>query len=850
MSHFPYTRPQTRTRSIEIPQQLKRLHNLAYNLWWTWNPDAQALFAAINPVAWEDEHNPVKVLQQTSANRFLQLIDDPQFMEKFQRVERALAKELNRQTWIQKNHENDANKLVAYFCAEFGLHESLPIYSGGLGILAGDHTKSASDIGLPFVGVGLMYRNGYFKQEIDKKGNQLNVYQEFDFTTLPVQEIVDEKNEAIIVSVDFPENTVHIKAWLCEVGRSTLILLDTDFEKNKKDMRKITHQLYGGDREMRISQEIILGIGGVRMLKKLGIKAAVWHMNEGHVAFSLLERIKNLMAENDLAFEEAGEVVTASTVFTTHTPVPAGNEAFSLPLVDKYFTVYCQELGISTTELLHLGLLENENGDKYFSMTILALRLSCRANGVSKLHGLVSQEMWADLWENVPPEENPITSITNGIHAQTWIAPEYAALYDQQLPDDWRKHLTDKSFWKNVKNIPDSLLEKTSRELKMRFIKFVRARLKVQFQRNKMPKNRIEETEHWLDPDALTVGFARRFATYKRATLIFNDLKRLEKLLNHPQKPVQIIFAGKAHPADKDGQALIKRIYEFSQMPAFRGKIILLENYDMELGRHLVQGVDIWLNNPRRPLEASGTSGQKVPINGGLNFSILDGWWPEAYDGTNGWNIGVEKDYDDPDIQDADDANSLYEKFEKIIVPAYYGAKNNRASWFKMVKSSIATVTPVFNTELMLQNYFEQLYKYAIDREEKINATDFAIARDLSEFKALLHENWPLLHCTSVDYSVKKNELSVDAELYLGELEPEDVEVQLLFNSPGQEKTSPEIFTLEHRNGIAGYTSCFSLVQKMPRRLKKVQPQLRVVAKHDDTAQKIELGLMYSKNID
>ena len=665
-----------------------------------------------------------------------------------------------------------------------------------------------------------------------------------------MQEIVDSDGSAITVSVEFPEIVVHIKAWLCEVGRSSLILLDTDFEKNEKDTRKITHQLYGGDREMRISQEIILGIGGVRMLKRLGIKPAVWHMNEGHVAFSLLERIKSLIATNELDFVEAGEAVTASTVFTTHTPVPAGNEAFSLPLIDRYFMAYCQELGISITDLLHLGLLENENGDKFFSMTILALRLSCRANGVSKLHGLVSQEMWAQLWENVPAHENPITSITNGIHAQTWIAPEYAALYDQQLPDNWRKHLADKSFWEHVKNIPDNLLEKTGHELKVRFIEFVRARLKAQYRRNKMPQKLIADIDNWLDPEALTVGFARRFATYKRATLIFSDRKRLEKLLNNPKKPVQIVFAGKAHPADKEGQAIIKQIWKISQMPAFRGKIVLIENYDMELGRYLVQGVDIWLNNPRRPLEASGTSGQKVPINGGLNFSILDGWWPEAFDGTNGWEIGEEKEYEDLDLQDADDARSLYEKFEKVIVPAYYGVKSNRTEWFKMVKSSIATVTPVFNTEVMLQNYFEQLYKYAIDREEITKAREFAIARDLSLFKEMLHDNWPLVHCTSVDYSVKKDRLSVDAELYLGELEPEDVEVQLVFNQSQNGHETDKIYTLAPCNGKAGFTNSFALTQKLPAALKKVQPQLRVVAKHDETAQKIELGLMYTKAIE
>ncbi|KAA3619470.1 MAG: alpha-glucan family phosphorylase [Calditrichaeota bacterium] len=849
MKPTPYSRPNTHIPANNLPAKLSNLTNLAYNLWWTWTPQIQDLFATIDETAWNEHHNPVKIVRKTSAARFDALVKDAEFMGAYKKACSMLDKELSRSTWLDKKYSQYSDKLIVYLCAEFGLHESLPIYSGGLGILAGDHTKSASDIGLPFIGVGLLYRNGYFKQEIDKTGKQISVYPKHDFSDLAVQEIVDSAGKPITVSVDLPDGPVKIKAWLCDVGRSVLLLLDTDFEGNSKKSRTITHQLYGGDREMRISQEIVLGIGGVRLLKKLGIDPDAWHMNEGHVAFSLFERTKNIMIEHELAFEEAAEVVTAATVFTTHTPVPAGNEAFSLPLVDKYFRTYTKELGIRTTDLLHLGLLENEDGDKYFSMTILALRLSCKANGVSKLHGLVSQKMWSHLWENVPATENPITSITNGIHAQTWIAPEISELYDRQLNGDWRKNLNNKKFWQQIKNIPDAELEKTSQVQKQRFIDFVRTRLKQQFTRNKLNKKLIASVDNWLDPDTLTIGFARRFATYKRATLIFSDLKRLEKLICNPKKPVQFIFAGKAHPADKDGQALIKRIWEVSQMPVFQGKIVILENYDMELGRQLVQGVDIWLNNPRRPQEASGTSGQKVPINGGLNFSILDGWWPEAFDGTNGWEIGTEAEYEDLKMQDADDAASLYEKFEKDIVPLYYGNKNGRTKWFAAVKSSIATVTPVFNTEAMVCNYFEKLYKYAIDRNKKTNEPDFAIARDLSVFKEILYENWPLLHCTSVDYAVKKNQLTVSAELYLGELEPEDIEVQLLYLYTKNGQELKEKFTLEPSKGKGSFTSSYKLEEKIPSHLRKVQPQLRVVAKHEETGQKIELGLMYIKDI-
>ncbi|KAA3655860.1 MAG: alpha-glucan family phosphorylase [Calditrichaeota bacterium] len=850
MSEAAFTRPITKTPQTDVPEKLSELKTLAYNLRWTWHPETQDLFSQIDTKAWSVHHNAVKLLQDTPVERFEELANDAGFMEAYHNVRKALQTDLSRKTWLESKYSRYADQLVVYLCAEFALHESLPIYSGGLGILAGDHTKSASDIGLPFIGVGLMYRNGYFKQEIDGNGHQKNIYPSHDFNQLAVQEIVDADGKPVTVTVELSDGTVEVKAWLCEVGRSLLILLDTDFDANSEKYRSITHQLYGGDRRMRISQEIVLGIGGVRMLEKLQIKPSVWHMNEGHVAFSLFERIKRLMEEHELSFEEAAEVVTGSTVFTTHTPVPAGNEAFSLPLVDEFFTAYCQELGISITDMLSLGLLEDELGNKFFSMTILALRLSCKANGVSKLHGIVSQKMWSHLWENVPALENPITSITNGIHAQTWIAPEIAALYDKSLSSDWRQNLGNTDFWQEVKSIPDAALESTSQLLKNRFIAFVRTRLKQQYKRNGFNEQRIQAIDSWLDPKALTIGFARRFATYKRATLMFSDLKRLDKIINDPAKPVQFIFAGKAHPADTEGQALIKRIWEMSQKPEFLGKIIILENYDMEVGRQLVQGVDVWLNNPRRPQEASGTSGQKVPINGGLNFSVLDGWWPEAYDGTNGWEIGKEKDYVDDKRQDKDDVISLYENLEKEIVPKYYGTEGNREAWFSAVKSSIATVTPVFNTEVMVCNYFEQLYKHGIDRNHKTSDSDFAGARDLSIYKEILYENWPLVHCTSVDLEMDNNHLDVTAELYLGELEPEDVEVQVYFASTLEDKNDATVLQLHHAKDSDTFTSKFSLRSEIPQHLHKVQPQLRVVAKHDETNQTIELGLMYVKHID
>lgn len=835
---------------MNLPQSLANLREIAYNFWWSWNPKAQELFREINAEHWDEFQNPLKLLLQTNDKRISKLADNEDFCQRVNQVHADLISELSRETWLQANHPDTANKLIVYLCAEFGIHESLPVYSGGLGILAGDHTKSASDLGIPFVGIGLLYRNGYFRQEIDAEGNQHAIYLQHNFEALPVQKVLDKNGEPLTIRVELPGREVAVQVWLVQVGRSILLLLDTDIEQNAEPDRKITAELYGGDREMRIMQEIVLGIGGVKLIRVLDLKPAVWHLNEGHVAFSILERVKEFMQEKQFSFRDAVEAVRATTVFTTHTPVPAGNEAFSIPLIDKYFRHYCKSFGLNLYAFTKLGLQERMRGEKFFSMTVFALRMSCVSNGVSALHGEVSRKMWAHLWSDIPHRENPVTSITNGVHTQTWIAPEMAALFEEALGREWKDNLGNRDFWQQIYQVNDEQFRKAKRLLKENLFVFIRNRLRRQYKRLNAPQEKIEAVQSWLNPDALTIGFARRFATYKRATLIFRDFDRLNRIINNPERPVQLIFAGKAHPADQFGQGLIREIWHLSQKPEFSGKIILLENYDMRIGRMLVQGVDLWLNNPRRPQEASGTSGQKVPINGGVNFSVLDGWWPEAYNGENGWKIGQEQDYSSEEQQDHEDAYSLYDILENEIIPLYY-AKEGEKRWENVVKASIVTTLPVFNTEMMVRNYFEKMYQKAIANATKIEQQPNEIA-DRTFQKELFRENWPVVHFTAVHANIDRAQkyVEINADLYLGELHPENVAVELYCvdgNSNGAEHT--RIFSLEEVGSndanIVQYTlSTHSGLNG------DASYRLRVLPRSDAFSHKHELGLIYWKDLD
>ena len=644
-----------------LPANIARLEELAYNLWWSWEVDAQELYAALDPQLWkETNHNPVKLLHHISQDRLDAAAADAPYLHAYSSVLREYDKYMDpaTSTWFADRHAEKDDMLIAYFSAEFGLHEALPIYSGGLGILSGDHCKAASDLGLPFIGVGFLYPQGYFTQRIDPEGHQQAEYEKIDFREVPARPALDDKGDPILINVDLPGRTVYAKIWSIQVGRVPIFLMDTDVELNGPQDRELSARLYYGDREVRISQEIVLGIGGVRAVHALGFKPTVWHMNEGHSSFLGLERVRRIVQDDGLSFAEAIEAARANTVFTTHTPVPAGNDAFTFELIDKFFWQYWGQLGIDRERFIQFARQELPWGPQY-SMTVLALRLSAYHNGVSALHGHVSRGMWQFLWPNTPVEEVPIGSITNGVHTKTWLAEELVHLYDKYLAPGWRENVETDDTWAPIDQVPDAELWTAHLQRKQKLVQLARERMREEYLRHGEGHQRLIAAEQLLDADTLTIGFARRFATYKRAVLLFRDLDRMKRLLNDPERPVQLVFSGKAHPDDEPGKALIQQIHDLSQDPDLVGKVVFIENYDMNIARHLISGVDLWLNTPRRPREASGTSGQKAALSGVPNFSILDGWWAEAYDGGNGWSIGDDREYKDSDTLDDADAHSL-----------------------------------------------------------------------------------------------------------------------------------------------------------------------------------------------
>lgn len=640
-----------------IPNRIARLQDLAYNLWWVWHTEAQDLYRQIDPELWElVYHNPVSFLREVREKRLEEAAANPVFLKQFDAVLASLDAYMGAQeTWYTRHYPQAKNNTIAYFSAEFGIHESLPIYSGGLGILSGDHTKEASDMALPFVAAGFLYPQGYFRQQLDHSGWQFAEYHKLDFANVPARPARTPDGHEVVIAVELPGRTIYAKVYCIQVGRIPLYLMDTDIHPNSAQDRELSARLYGGDREMRVAQEIVLGIGGVRMLRALGIKPTVWHMNEGHSAFLVLELARELVNQG-VPFEEAVRRVRASSVFTTHTPVPAGNDAFPFDMIEKFFWQYWPQLNLSHDEFLNLGRQDQQWGGPVFGMTVLGLKFANYRNGVSKLHGHVARGMWQWLFPDKSRDEVPITAITNGVHTASWLAPEMRELYDSYLRKDWEDYLDEPETWKPIYDVPNDVMWKVQTALRKRMIAFVRARTAETFKRLGY------QPPVWpiLDENTLTIGFARRFATYKRANLIFRDLDRLKYLLNRPGMPIQLVFAGKAHPADTPGKHLIQETFQLALQPGLAGKMIFVEEYDIAVGRELVQGVDVWLNNPRRPHEASGTSGQKASLNGVPNLSVLDGWWPEAYNGRNGWAIGEERDYNNQDEQDWHDAESLY----------------------------------------------------------------------------------------------------------------------------------------------------------------------------------------------
>lgn len=707
---------------IELPRTVAGLRELAYNLWWTWNPQARRLFSHIHPALWAMYRNPVELLINIEPHHWESLLEDDMFLSLYQSVMRDFTSYLSnqRETWFAKNYPGYQGGPFVYFSTEFGFHESLRTYSGGLGILSGDHCKSASDLGLPFIGVGPLYRHGYFEQEIEPDGRQQHFYPRYDFSRLPIAPLLGDDGRPLTVGVPLRDREVFVRVWLARVGRIAVLLLDTDIAQNDPADRPITGQLYVSGREMRICQEIVVGMGGVRVLQALGIEPACWHMNEGHCAFLALERVRHLV-QSGRSFAEACAEVAKNSIFTTHTPVPAGNEAFEVDLIRKYFKSYCAEVGVTMDKLIEMGMSYPGRGHQPFSLTVLAIHLSSYCNGVSQLHSKVSNDMWRHVFHGIKPNEQPVKAITNGVHTQTWLGLPMSELFDKYLTPAWRQNLMDDLFWKRgVAAIPDAELWEVHNVQKDNLIRLVRTLVRAQLARHGCSPDELREVEQLLDPQALTIGFARRFATYKRADLLLRDYDRLRRILKDPQRPVQVIYAGKAHPADKPGQELIRRIFEISRYSDLRGRIVFLEGYNMRIARMLVQGVDLWLNTPLRPHEASGTSGMKAPVNGGLNCSIADGWWCEAMmpNYENGWTIGNGQQFDNPDMQDYEDSVALYRLLEEQIVPLYY--QRNEAGlpveWIKRMKTSIATILPRFSTARMVRDYTEQAYLPAAKR--------------------------------------------------------------------------------------------------------------------------------------
>jgi starch phosphorylase len=836
-----------------LPERLQPLQKIAYNMWWCWNHEAVALFRRIDDDNFDlVENSPVKLLGAIDQARLEKLLDDDGFLAHMDRVDEALTHYMTCPTWFQETFPDANDCRIAYFSAEFGIHESVPIYSGGLGVLAGDHLKAASDLGVPLVGVGLMYREGYFRQYLNVDGWQQERYPENDFFNLPLIPETTTDGKPLLVSMPFPGREVWARVWRIQVGRVPLYLLDTNITRNSQDDRNITAQLYGGDNDTRVRQEMVLGVGGIRALRALGKMPTVCHMNEGHSAFSGLERIRLLMEEHRLDFASAREAVTAGTCFTTHTPVPAGNDIFPPSLIEHYFSSYLPQLRIDRNEFLGLGRQNPQDQNEQFCMTVLAIRLANTTNGVSKLHGKVSRKMWKSIWKDLPESEVPIISITNGVHTRSWLAMEMAQLYDRYLGIQWEDRPTDHTIWKRVDHIPNAELWRTHERRRERLVAFARKRLKAQLKRRGAPLAEIARAEEVLDPEALTIGFARRFATYKRGTLIFRNLERLSAIINNKDRPVQIIFSGKAHPRDHGGKELIAEILHIARRPEFRRRVVFIEDYDINVARYLVQGIDVWLNNPRRPLEASGTSGMKVCCNGGLNLSILDGWWDEAYAQDNGWAIGAGEEYTDLPYQDDVESRAIYDLLEQEIVPLFYNRSSDGLprGWLNIMKRSMTTVCPFFNTNRMVQEYVESCYWPSDRRFTQLTADHLKRANELARWRQRLALGWGQVRVESVDARGVDSlhvgeEMDVKAKVTLGGFSPDDVEVQLfhgVVDSLG-EIPNPNTVHMSH-NGTKEGAGWLFQGKIACRSSGQYGYAVRVLPRHADLANLFEPGLI------
>ncbi len=776
----------------QLPKSINRLDEIANNLWWSWNSEFLRLLKRMDRDLWDIvEKNPVKFLKRVTQEKLEKAANDSNFVKEYEKVLKNYEDYMNsKDTWFNKKYPDNKDDLIAYYSAEYGLDETIPIYSGGLGILSGDHLKSASDLGIPLVGIGLLYKQGYFNQKIESYGIQRCEYNGLELDDMPIFPVKDEQGNDFLINVKFNQKEVFLKVWKINVGRVSLYLLDSDIDKNIPEDREITLKLYGGDQDMRIRQEIVLGMAGTKLLKELGIKPTIYHMNEGHSAFLILELMKDIIEQKQVSFEIAKDIVSSRTVFTTHTPVPAGNDIFPLELMDKYFKNFWPRLTIEREEFLKLGMKPTDVLEPGFNMGIFALKIAGKKNGVSKLHGEVSRELFGDVWPNIAANESPITYVTNGIHTCSWLAQNLKELYNKYLTSPTTPYWQDKIYldetWKKIKNIPNEELWNAHIERKEKLIDLIKENTTNRLRRAGIAYEEIREITNSLSSDDLIIGFARRFATYKRATLIFNDLERITEILNDKDRPVKLVFAGKAHPADKEGQDLIKHIHEISMKPQFRGKIFLLENYNIAMSRYLISGVDVWLNNPRRPMEASGTSGQKASVNGVINFSVLDGWWAEGYDQTNGWIIGTDAEYTSYTEQDIADSASIYKTLENKIIPMFFNKpqKNGYSEeWMETMKQSILTTGGKYSTARMLVDYTEQLYIPLINLYNN-HYTNLEDAASYSHWKHQIKANWKDITIEQLENpeNIKIDageKIEVSCKVTLPNIEKEDIRVEV-----------------------------------------------------------------------
>lgn len=842
-----------------VPEALNRLPDIAYNIFWSWDHEAIQMFIRMDEDLWEQtHHNPVEMLGLLSAKRYEQLINDDGFMAQYQRVVEAFDSYMSDtgNTWYDQTYSPEPEAVAAYFSFEFGLTESIRNYSGGLGVLAGDHLKAASDLNVPLMGVGLLYQHGYFRQYLNNDGWQQELYPINNFSTMPLDLMTADDGNPIIISVDLAGQEARAQIWQVQVGRVSLYLLDTNLLDNPPEVQALTDQLYGGDRDMRIRQEILLGVGGYRALVALGKEPLVCHMNEGHAAFMAFERCRALMSRTDMDFQQARAILSASNLFTTHTPVPAGNDYFAPELIAKYMKPFWEELGITRKEFMALGRFDANNEAEHPCMTIYALRMSSKANGVSQLHGAIARDMWQDVYPGVPIDEVPIDGLTNGIHTFSWVSREFANLFDRYFGPRWREAPADPTIWARAASIPDEEIWRSHVRRRLRLVAYARDHLVKQLEGRGAPSAEIKAAHEALDPDILTIGFARRFATYKRATLLLRDSERLLRIVKG-DRPVQFIFAGKAHPHDNHGKAFIQQLVDFAYKNNCQDRFIFLEDYDMVTARYMVQGCDVWMNTPRRPMEASGTSGMKAILNGVLNLSILDGWWAEAYNRDVGWAIGRGEEYskDQYEEQDRIEANAVYELIEKDMVPLFYDGQDNGDNlprgWIAKMKAGFVQLAAFFSTARMVQDYTSDYYYPCLVQARELSENDYERGLKLAAWQKQVDSNWPDVVIKDVEADVPSeiavgDESTVEAHVYLGSLTTDDVMLQLYEGPLDQDGNIVRAHT--HNMALVGpgnsegwyvYTGTFA-----GDKVGQHGFSVRAVPKHPDLGRAMRLGLV------